>query len=88
MIKQFEKDNKFCLNKKVWNKIVDEGICLKYKERNISKENYNDIKHLVRRGMNASYSDMLKIRKFVEYSLVDSIEKGRSNDKYIKLMIK
>jgi hypothetical protein len=86
MIKQFEKDNKFYLNKKVWNKINEEGIYLKYGGKDLSKTNFKSIKQLSRRGINVRYRDMLKIRKLIEYSMIDSIDKGRTNIEYILLM--
>jgi hypothetical protein len=70
----------------VRNKINEEGICLKHGKRDLNKANYKNIKHLIRRGINVGYQDMLKIRKFIEYSTVDSIDKGRAYVKYIKLM--
>jgi hypothetical protein len=84
--KQFEKDNLFYIDKKVWNEIKREKICLKHKGKVINQKKYKYVKTKIKRGVKMGYRDMLKIRKFIKYSVIGSIDKDRVNIEYIKLL--
>jgi hypothetical protein len=49
MIEQFEEDNKFYLDQKTWNRIKDDGICLRCWKRDLNKANYKNIKKLIKK---------------------------------------
>jgi hypothetical protein len=71
---------------KAWNEIRKEKICLRHEGKVMTQESYRVMKSILRKGVRIDYRDMLKIRKFIGYSMICSIDKGRANFEYIKLM--
>jgi hypothetical protein len=41
---------------------------------------------MVRKSIKIRYQDMLKIRKFIRYLVIDAIDEGSANVEYIKLL--
>lgn len=85
-INQFEKDNLFYIDKRVWSEIGAEKIIIRSDGKNIGQKNYKEIKPMLKRGIRIDYPDMLKIRRFIDYSITCPIDEGRVNILYFKLM--
>jgi hypothetical protein len=51
MIKQFENDNIFYIDKIIWNEIKREKICLKHVGKIINQEDYKCAKIMIRKGV-------------------------------------
>jgi hypothetical protein len=72
--KQFEKDNVLYIDKKTWSIIAREGISIIVKDFNLSTRKFKIVK------------SMLKLKKFIQYSVVDVIDQNRANFKYLQLL--
>jgi hypothetical protein len=86
ILEQFEKDNIWYIDKRSWNSIKKENISIFSNGVNLAKKSYNEVKIILRRGIRITYSSMMKIRKFVPFSVVDSIYQGRANRVYFQLL--
>jgi hypothetical protein len=86
VVKQFEQDNVWFIDKRSWNMIKKEGVPVMIEDINLCTRNYKAVKLILRKGIRISYSSMLKLRKFVQFSVVDSIDQGRVNKIYFQLL--
>jgi hypothetical protein len=86
MIKQFEEDNLFYSDKRTWNEIKKEKIILRQNGKIFNQCCNREAKHKVKKGFKIDYHDMLKIKKFIKCSINETIDKGRANEEYIRLL--
>jgi hypothetical protein len=86
MIWWFESDNLFYIDKKTWNEIQKAKIVLRRNGEVINQESYRDVNMEIRKGIQIDYHDILKIRRFIRCSIIGTINEGRANYEYIKLM--
>jgi hypothetical protein len=86
VLHQFENDNLFFFDKKCWELLKNQNVTIIVKGSNLLNRKYKEVKTLIRRGIKLRYSDMLKVKKIIQCTLVDSIDQGRVNREYFRLL--
>jgi hypothetical protein len=84
VVKRFEDDNVWFIDKRSWNGIRKENIKLVVKGIDICAKKYKVIKSVLRKGIRIRYSSMLKLKKFIQFSVIDSIDQCRANRDYFQ----
>jgi hypothetical protein len=59
--------------------VINKGVDLSVKK-------YKLVKQILRKGIKVNYSIMLKLKKFIQFSTIDSIDKGRANSVYFRFL--
>jgi hypothetical protein len=86
IIQQFENDNLFSFDKKCWNMLKSQNTIIMVKGVNLLSKKFKEVKIILRRGINLKYSCMLRVRKLIQCTLVDSIDQGRVNSDYFQIL--
>jgi hypothetical protein len=82
----FVNDNVFYFDKVSWNIIKKEGILIKQKGIVISNDEFKQRKRLLLKRIKIEWSNMLKLKKYISVSMVDSLDESKANRNYISLM--
>jgi hypothetical protein len=83
---QFENDNTFFIDKKSWNLLKSKNIPIICGKTDLSASSYGKAKNVLKKGVHLKYSCMKKVMKFINFSIVDSIDQGRVNRTYFQLL--
>jgi hypothetical protein len=86
VINQFECDNVFFISRKIWSIVIKEKIPITINGVDIGQKKLKLVKSLLRKGIKVRYSVMLKLRKFISYSITDTIDQGRVDKLYFRMM--
>jgi hypothetical protein len=65
---------------------MKEGIPIVIGGNDLSQKKFKLVKSLLRKRIKVKYSTMLKLKKFIYYSVIDVIDQSRVNALYFRMM--
>jgi hypothetical protein len=84
--KQFEEDNILYIDKKTWSIITKRKIPIIVKGVDLCTRKFKLVNSVLRKGINVKLSTLLKLKEFIQYSVVDMIDQNRANPTYLQLL--